>query len=722
MMPEHTEPLTPDRLGLREVSEFATALRCALYDVECEERSSVHYYYDADVVIHVILGFLQFDGSGVDELGLREYLVQALLPLGLLGKMRVLRPHALEIDEKLRDLLDYRTKGAQDLLQTQINQFVESRGLGDTLNHLKAAGDGIGTDSQRRSAALEILRNQAPRGFVAMALIRHGAWKTRLDASSPNVRMLFNTRELQLVRKVLDEERGAASDVNNVRDAAALASLALMIQQGQHVRFYTETKKLQSIITHHHQVHEMLLHERDSRDHPEFSVLRSTLYFLVRANFASLAFGKQDDDPLVSREDLDWLATELHAILANRPHDALRLAGRIRVGGRHLAEIIVQLNTLAFLRNVLMRAGDRLLVPDVKEWTALWDYLQGMQESDALNAEIIHVKDALRTYVKSMDGWLTNYHEIQRSAEELRKRWKPTLNPDPLRDLGLVRWNVTLDNQADERLRGLLKQLMATEREISNPACLTLAAQIEDAPGSEDAVAVTGGILWTLNLHRLTAELLREHERFMQTNGKPVRADTVVWRCAAELRAGILHRPDDIATALADVAQSVEMGLVAEGAGLFLGLGFVYYYASRHVSDENTAKVYAEKSFDAGWRASHDPTASVYVRAFGANHCAYVGTVLHINTGHTTAALQLVEELRSSPAWHYRFADTLAYAEIMEARRLLNHSPRLPDRACDHLRYARDLLAQAPHTFGDAEIDQHVNEITKLQLSAQCKN
>jgi len=54
--------------------------------------------------------------------------------------------------------------------------------------------------------------------------------------------------------------------------------------------------------------------------------------------------------------------------------------------------------------------------------------------------------------------------------------------------------------------------------------------------------------------------------------------------------------------------------------------------------------------------------------AFAANHCAYVGSVLRIEPDKTRQALEYLLELRSTHTWHYRFADTLAYREVITAR------------------------------------------------------
>src|SRR5260221_1427969 len=318
--------LRADQIRLQDVRDFEFALRCALYDVALEAIAPVHHYYDADVVIHVIQGFLQFNAAlefeppEIHEHGLRQYLVQALLAVGFLGTMHVLRPHALELDETLRDMLDYRNPQARELLIAQAEGFVKVWRVEDTLERLQRGKvTGEQTDNERRNLLMQVLREQAPREFIAMAFMRDFGWKARLrhlwrdgriafDANSPDVSVLFKTRELDVIRAALEQERGTENDVNNVRDAAALAALALMLKKGQRVRFYSETKRLRATILGHADVRMLLTEAHNSPGAPEALVLRNTLYLLLRANFSALSFGGQRQDVIADGEELQWLA------------------------------------------------------------------------------------------------------------------------------------------------------------------------------------------------------------------------------------------------------------------------------------------------------------------------------------------------------------------------------------------------------------------------------
>ncbi|MBV9185878.1 MAG: hypothetical protein JO093_09645 [Acidobacteria bacterium] len=582
-----------DNIRLREITRFARGLRAALYDTECERRGPVHYYFDADVVIKVILGFLQFEdnsgeardvGEGRDP---REYLVQALLSLGMLGKIRILRPHALEIDEKLRYKLDYRTAMTKGLLATQTRAFVDQWGLKEALTRLEHIKASSTSQDQKRRAILETLRRRGPRTFVAMALIRGGTWKTRLrqlwdrkmlvfEGSSPDVRVLVKTHELDEILGAITHHRGSEHDLNNLRDAAVLTAVSLMLRQGQQVRFYTDTKAIRDVVSSNAVVRDLLTEWPSPTGGVQHAttIICDTDYFLIRSNFSALSFTDPVTDGVVAREDLQWLSDELGGILDAQPDEAIRIAARIRWGGRYLSEIIRQLNTLGFLRNVLSQAGPDVIATDVDDWVRLWEYVEGLRGDDMLAGEIRDVKTALGEYVAQMREWVADYHELQRGAHELYSRSNPALNPDPMRDLGMIRWNVTLSPSESDTVRVLIKQLMGSDEDTRSQAALTLAAMVEDAPGAERNVIQVVSLLWTLNMFALTVRVLRAHIDTLRGEHRDIPAGILILHAAAMLRGGMPESPYGVhklvqeAVVAATGAQASEPGIMV-GSGLF---------------------------------------------------------------------------------------------------------------------------------------------------------
>jgi hypothetical protein len=116
-----------------QIAEFALALRQAVYDRDAEIRGhSIRYYYDAQVLIGIILGFRDVVVVGEDQA-----FVRALVDLGFLGRPCVLRSHASELYVNIRGPINEKGAYRQEALG-----FLKRSGYDGLLEQLQPPMDG----------------------------------------------------------------------------------------------------------------------------------------------------------------------------------------------------------------------------------------------------------------------------------------------------------------------------------------------------------------------------------------------------------------------------------------------------------------------------------------------------------------------------------------------------------------------------------------------------
>ncbi len=722
----------PGTIRLHEVQRFSSALALALIDTEIERQRTIHYYFDADVVVNVVLGFLQFQNTQ-SELDRREYVVQALLSEGLLCPLRILRPHALELEAILRSQPNYRTDGELDHLKKQFSDFIDQRGVARTLQDLDNILDGSASDKDKQREFLSLVRQHAPRAFYALEFV-NGTWTQRLkrlherglllfEASSPDVHLLVGTREVQTIKGELGRARPLATDLANLFDAVGLVSLNWLQRQGQSVRFYTETKALQTLVRHHPAALDLMT-ERGLDGDRKVPILRDTEYFLMRANFEALSFGTPTDNGLINRDELVYLSAQLVSVLESSPSRAIDMACKTRLGDRHLSEVIRELSTLTFLQNVVTRSGERLIGEGAEEWLRVWRYATGLGRSDLVTAEIGGVRDELRTYVKDVKLWSDCYRGIQRSAATLRERWHREFAPDANCHLGLVRWGLTLDPDSEELLQSLLLQLTSRDSGQFDDGCAQLATMVLYGLDDHHRVVLGCALLWLLQRYDQIEAMISSH----LGQSCPVDEETGlrILQAAAVLRRRLDITELELKELLA-IVEAIGFELPPEKLGRYhLGLGFLYFYAylaSSRDRRHDDAQAFARASFEMGWKALDSLRPMSLPWCFAANHCSYVGTVTGESPDNTQAALRYLRECRATDHWHYRFVDTLAYREYLVATEIWSrgaHDDAVRRVVCGRLRSAREIFETIGPTYGDSEVEQHRLQLSALELDAGC--
>jgi hypothetical protein len=98
-----------------------------------ENNKTIYYYHDADVVVKMTLGILQFIDSRYQG-SETQFCVRSLLATGYLGRIRMLRPHVLELDEQIR----YQSSShiALQIYAEQVRKYLREQGIEQYMSRL----------------------------------------------------------------------------------------------------------------------------------------------------------------------------------------------------------------------------------------------------------------------------------------------------------------------------------------------------------------------------------------------------------------------------------------------------------------------------------------------------------------------------------------------------------------------------------------------------------
>ena len=151
------------------VERFARALSFGLFDCELEYRhNTLVYFYDADVIFPLIMGFEYED---IDKSDNRLCLVRALLSCGSLGQFCMLRPHALELSDKLKRQRQATDLHTQSFILAKAQQFLNTKGISNIMTRLNSIAVGRGEyrnirEAERAKLFIDILSQCAGESFA----------------------------------------------------------------------------------------------------------------------------------------------------------------------------------------------------------------------------------------------------------------------------------------------------------------------------------------------------------------------------------------------------------------------------------------------------------------------------------------------------------------------------------------------------------------------------
>ena len=746
-----------DEMILSRVEPFSIALRQAVHDKQLEQNGiQLLHYVDADVAIAVVDGLLALEDAATFH-ATQPLLVRSLISAGFVGNVVLTEPHAMELLSHVRTRDDARGTGSRGAFRQRLEAFVHIAGLQGIMDDLRKAIDEARHASSRQ--ALETsLSHLAPEAFVVLE-IASGTWEKRLKrcwehgvfripAATPKLRQHVDGLTDAFCEQ-LTRNRPNFS-VNNLHDAIALSSLARAIRSAdgrskQEIRFYSETGAMRRVFQSGNWFNEALCYPtRD--DQPERtvdlrSILRDAGYYTLRASITALSFPQAKQSATEGR-DVSRMKTLCDEVqdLQNLPRDkAFSAIETIQVGEYRLKDLLVRWQSAALLGNVLSHFEiSENVVRMVHHTSEVLIYLRSRNAQSMVHESVREIEGQLEERVRGLSTWLTDVRRIREVLRYLHKTYAGLVPPDPMRDLGLVRWGAPLSAEARRRTREWCDQLIAlATRKLTSEAERIATRKQEFASESPEAQLEFCAVLWFLRLFDDIIEavkLVNSSEDQWSVSLHLMGAAALCSRDAPDDHEAVRHRLDS----LREVADRLP---AQERAAAGLGLGFCAFYLARkgglssRVVDPSTdlteeGRRFAVDSLEFGKRVVKGLPRGTLEWAFGVNHCAYVSSVFALESSDGRYIDKLVD-LFNTDAWHYRFADTVGYHHFLNAYRDWEIATRTnDDRAIveaivpvrSELERARKWLTGAQETFGDKEIVQHVHELETLEKVVRARD
>ena len=779
--------LTPGQL-----KTFTQALIQALYDHAIEEHRTVRYYYDADIVVWMVLGLFGDVPPGRNN---KEDLIRALLSAGFLGKVFVLRPHALELRNRIADQEEtaariQRLSNSQSFRDRIVRYFGERKIL-ERLESLDLALKRARTKSERLKAFLSEIKTSGPETFIAYELAR-GNWQEKLATLSASILQFEHFGEdiekildenpevwelneaITLIRELEAQEHGAEksrrpTSMNDLSDALALTTLGRLIMASQddaaapEVRFHTNTPRLLRAATGTTALASRFRYPLSQGWKMEKSwdadlIFRSTEYYILRASFKALHFGKTSDaaDGEVTIADLEgvrrelvnaWRQYEQPSDRADAEKQLLSQVEAIRIGSGTLRESLIEIERASFLARLLK---------EYKVPRSLTNILAKRKATDVFSSEETNtaaarlLKDAkqltadLADRLTGIDKWFGPTRDIILAVNRLSRTENNFEITDAIRDLGLVRWGADPDQAEIDEVVTKARSLFSKKEHLANRAAADLSREVERPSGGESRALANAGLLWQLGQFELVTRLINRCENRDQSLPLSLK----IMRKAARLRSEADYSGAEntrLVRQLLRAAQEIKDDTTR--GRHFIGLAYITFYIAfsegrgeslevafdKHSAREPIVTKWAKRSFLFAEHAMELLEGDHLARAFAINHAAYVGILYKIQEIRTERYLRELRELREitehsdRPAWNYRFADTVAIAayragydawksSVTQGEHGLQNEPD----ACARLAEAEDILQTAFPHFGDSEIPGHRQDIQRLQKLIGC--
>jgi hypothetical protein len=753
MTEEALLPSQQDEFTLRDekrIRKFVQALHVALHDVELEQTAraggpanpGVRFYYDADVCIRMIVGFEHHrtaHAPPTDE----EEIVRALLASRVLGSLMLVPPYVWEIDDAMGRQVDFAQEEDVRLFSARAEKFIEKKNLREPLTDLsKKIRDGVAPADILKSFA-----EHAPQTFVALEAV-NGTWRKRLerfarwglmrfDATGWEIPELVATETGKKLQLAITEVRPKQKWLlNNLRDAAALTTLSQMIGDPARfgrVRFYSESDALWKMVEEDIQGVSYVLSYPPTNDGPAGMfdadcrhIFRNAYYYLVRARFSALRFprGEVRSGPEdVSLGQLRTTAKELEMLLGSDEQERARRLFRVRMEGKPLSTIIGELESLSFVGSIWQKHDD---LPDdldtyLSEWTNLWEFLTTQGTVKLIDTEIRHLRDQFSNRLSLLKSWAEDLLSIRTAARVLREQCASSPPPEPMRDLGLVRWGATLGADQWKKLKSQLAALLSPSESEFEITVQQIASLLHRQSLDGQETIALAAILWLLGQFNMIVRVASQ----WSAHASPSDAVTLrVLAAAAALRGTLIIDPEAIEQELREVKECVEKRPAEEQARYLLGLAYVHYYAWLDAGEKEEFSKWGDASFGYAERAVERLQPNSLPWAFAVNHCVYVGFVTHNlrkAQTHRQQLLKLIAMSGKDDVWHYRFADTLAfthYVVAMDRLRTLGDQPA----SAEVLKFIEDewgrgikYLQMADPFFGDSDIITHRHQFDELR-------
>jgi hypothetical protein len=676
----------------------------------------------------------------------------------------MVRPHALELYEyavrKNRDDKfdqSYKDRVSLHIRQTGIDDFLDEL-LAIKRRHERAR------KAQKPTLIREFiqkLREAGEEQFAAIEALR-GPWRRRLklfyasvlklDELGPEMSELSgdDIATDDMVLRFL-ERHSDRSHSSNYRDARALSTLAgcirrrVMRDEGPLVRFYSETPVVRKVFDHSAEI-AALFDERaaiQSRVLPvelpaELGIFRSADYFLMRVRFPEVGLA-----PIAGRQGLDSLMESLGLIGVERLREAdiVHLDGKLEggLGGSGLFEAIKD-----FEDNRLVRAiwtEDRVpseSVERLEHWTDVIDFTRGGPR-EVLDDEILGIQEALGARVSRLQGWIASYERVRRAISRRQRPGKIMEEAvlgaveNPLRDLGLSRWDVQLTPDGLRTVSSLIRDLHDADSVVWQDACRSFASYVEEARSSAEKARLVCSVLWLFREYSWICEILDELQRLREGQANTGARDLIVWRGAAWIRgvadlqsgaAAVRACEDEVRKIRTEIESSLSLTPL-----LALGLGYVLYHCWKRVGAEDLGgdvslmarhRAWVEESLKLAEEAKRALPRRTLSWGLATNHCVYVGMEAGAAAETIMGHMKDLSELEAYDIWTARFSDTAACYYMWRFEQETRATTGADaEKLGDLLVKAESYLEQARRgSIGDIAISEHEIrlDVYKVQL------
>jgi hypothetical protein len=702
------------------IGRFARSLGHAVVDAVANRRSPLPLYCDTDVALGLIFG-ADAEERG-DEPDFELWLAYALIAGGFVGQVTLLRPHLVELDRRLKHrATQLRDAGSwKDRMMSFLERPELDGAVSSLLDFRRRLREG---EETALNQAVDFLRSTGWRGVLALELVR-GEWRQRLRQLSTYVLQLgsfdgISGQELgdPGLWSSLNVFRNMRPDRshNNFCDALAVTALMRLNKLGQSPRFFTGTRAFTRLLEQRSELRDGLLDGAEgillpSGDQPPQSVLlRDSHYILVRASFAALSATPGSDHEEPSLDELLKVAKEL-AVLQAQGGVSLTLAEKtVRIGGRPLLEVMEEIESLAFVRNVLCKqeVPKPLLAwlnePEIEgqDGAALISGDTTIDIGRRLSSQFALFKRTMTQQYETVQQLTALVENLFTEARRRRSTFTEGTVVDFDRDLGAVRWGGGAEEFEDSFAAELLARLVGTEDDDRQAAAeeMVLAA-VRDGKDTLHLATVA----WAVGALPVVVAIIN------RCDIRPLPVGLNVMRTAARLKGGVQMSAGETEEHITELHKLTKRGEQSTLSWrLRLGLGYCCYYAavvSKSSLDQSQAKNsrdWLERSLDLGIEAYENLGADSLGKAFAINHCAYVATALESPEAQRRQWIELLMPLRNDKAvWNYRFADTIAWSQYSDKRTKKKIAAILHD------------LEEIGPTFGDLEIEAHISELKGL--------
>jgi hypothetical protein len=689
----------------------------------------------------------------------------------------LLRPHAAEFHRVISEV----DESKEGPYAESVMEYLQQHGVDRDFRLLLDAIRGGSTEEQKTQRFVQALREVGPDAFVALEAT-YGSWPERLRLFGrrvlrftnfgPELRTMLNSPEVWRVYSAISAERSDGRPVNDLADAVALVTLHKLIEESKasptlpEVRFHTNTPALLKVARANPGVKALLTydlpeHFKVDRLWDSGTVLRSSQYFILRASFEALRFpdielAEDNIAPPVTLLELERVLRELTEFLKPRGADSsqknltpevLRQLDELKIGDRHLFDVIAEMGRSSFLERLFTRYRPPAVLKEmVSESPKVFEFMHSGRPREELRKEIVEEVDELkRELAQQLSGFYDRFQFIREIRirvanliDEAPRRHSDFVVTNPFRDLGIVRWGGHIREGDMQKANELFNDLFSTDQTRVMKACSEVERTVS-APLDESKCLAICSIFAVLSLWNRLILAINEYERFLGQG--EIEPSLAILRTAARARVGPPFSEPEKTGHMDALIAKIQAADPKQQGRLYIGLAYTAFYiavADNEVSKAEIGKAQVEsieaapwgvRSYKYGERALNLLDADDRLGlAFATNHCAYVGVIMNLHAQKTSAYLDTLKAFETDrDVWHYRFADTIAVSEYYRAVAEWEAAQTAPDeskatkrRVCARLRRATEMLMSQLPRIGDPAITDHLQDVEKLRTFVEC--